>query len=365
MVGGDRGGQERPWTGFGYGAVWQHPWKPPLLNIVIGDIRSRPGTALSHGHNSAVDLVVEVGVAGVLLTVVIMVTAGMRAGALLRMSGEGGVDGTIMARLIVLCLVNLTVCGITEPMATIPLGWWALVLLTEPRERARRASTYHRRENSPSNGEPVSLRDHLLSIKRSWKLITALVVLGAVLGAVMASVMPAKYVSTTRFFVASAVSSDDPDELFDRNQIAGQRVKSYVELIQSDRMTEAVLADLGEDVAVFDADDDITALALPETVIIDVQVTGSTAEDAQMLAAAYGDVAPGVVSEVESIGTVKAAQVALTVIQAAKPGERETPSLLSGLLLGALLGLVLGAGGAVLVAAVRREAAAASATDRA
>ena len=42
-----------------------------------------------------------------------------------------------------LCLVALLVFGITEPMATIPLGWWTLVLLTEPlrdaRSRGRRA----------------------------------------------------------------------------------------------------------------------------------------------------------------------------------------------------------------------------------
>ena len=132
--------QERPWGGFGYGAVWQHPWKPPLLNIVIGEIWDRSGVPLSHGHNSVVDLVVEVGVVGVLLMVAIMVTAALQAVRLTRMSGAGHEVDPARARFIVLCLVNLVMFGITEPMATIPLGWWALVLLTEPvrRNRARR-----------------------------------------------------------------------------------------------------------------------------------------------------------------------------------------------------------------------------------
>jgi O-antigen ligase len=128
--------QERPWGGYGYGAVWQHPWKPPLLNIVIGEIWDRSGDALSHGHNSAVDLVVEVGVVGVLLMVVVMLTAALRAIASVRVGGSA--RDLVRFRFTVLCLVNLVLFGITEPMATIPLGWWALVLLTEPLRRTRR-----------------------------------------------------------------------------------------------------------------------------------------------------------------------------------------------------------------------------------
>lgn len=130
--------EARPFGGFGYGAVWQHPWKPPLLNVVIGDIWDRSGQPLSHGHNSVIDLVIEVGIVGVALMLVIMVAVALRARALARMAGPRDVDDKIMARFTVLCLVNLLVFGITEPMSTIPLGWWALVLLTEPSQRQSR-----------------------------------------------------------------------------------------------------------------------------------------------------------------------------------------------------------------------------------
>jgi O-antigen ligase len=141
---------QRPWGGFGYGAVWQHPWKPPLLNIVIGDIWDRSGMPLSHGHNSAVDLVVEVGLVGVLLMVMIVLGAGMRAVSLVRRAAldvsvdTDHDDDRTMARFIVLCLVALLVFGITEPMATIPIGWWTLVLLTEPRRRNGGSAFYDR-----------------------------------------------------------------------------------------------------------------------------------------------------------------------------------------------------------------------------
>jgi capsular polysaccharide biosynthesis protein len=198
----------------------------------------------------------------------------------------------------------------------------------------------------------VTLRVHALTIKRGWKLIVALVLLGAVCGALLTLVKPAQYVSSTRFFVASSVSSADPEELFNRNQIAAQRVKSYVELMVSDAMRDAVAEEVGPDVSL---DDEVTVTGLPETVIIDVQVRATSPEDAQQLAQAYATVAPGLVSDVESVGTAKAAQVALTVIEEPEPGERESATLIWGLLSGALLGLVLGVGGVVLWGAVRRE----------
>ena len=124
--------QDRPFTGFGWGAVWPHPWKPSAPNGVIAEIHERSGLPLTHGHNSAIDLLVEVGLIGVLLMIVLMVTVGSRSFVVMRARGEDRIDDRIMARFIVLCLVDLAVFGITEPMATIPLGWWALVLLAEP-----------------------------------------------------------------------------------------------------------------------------------------------------------------------------------------------------------------------------------------
>lgn len=202
----------------------------------------------------------------------------------------------------------------------------------------------------------MSLRDHVVSVRHGWRWIAALVLLGVVAGAVMASAATPKFVSTTRFFVASAVDSPDPEELFNRNQIAQQRVQSYVELMLSDTMTEAVIEELGDAAPAGGFADNTTATAPPETVILDVQVTGNSPEEAQNIAAAYAAVAPGVVADVESAGTVKGAQVALTPIEAPQLGERETPTVLRAMVFGGLLGLVVGLGITVLWSAVRREA---------
>lgn len=206
----------------------------------------------------------------------------------------------------------------------------------------------------------MTLREHALTIKRGWKLIAALVLLGMVAGAVLTMVRPAQYVSSVRFFVASSVTSDDPEELFQRNQIAAQRVKSYVELLLSDTMTAEVAKEVGTEPAL---EDEVTASGLPETVIIDVQVRGRSPKEAQEVAEAYATVAPQLVSDVESVGTEKAAQVALSVIEAPKLGERESATLVWGVLSGALLGFVLGLGGVVLWGALRRESQAGTTKD--
>jgi receptor protein-tyrosine kinase len=194
-------------------------------------------------------------------------------------------------------------------------------------------------------------------IARGWKIVVALALLGLVGGALMWAVVPPAYLSTTRFFVASDVTSEDPEELFNRNEIAAQRINSYLPLILSDKMTDAVIKWLGDNGPEGDFADKVTATTIPETVIIDVQVEASSPEESQRLAEAYGAVAPGVISAVEAVGSDQAAQVALTEIEAPDLGRRETPGLGRSLLFGALLGLVLGVGGLVLWGAVRRETA--------
>jgi hypothetical protein len=57
----------------------------------------------------------------------------------------------------VLCLVSLLVSGITEPMLTVPLGWWTLVLVT---------SLTRQRTVTPAGAEGGSHRARHASIAR-------------------------------------------------------------------------------------------------------------------------------------------------------------------------------------------------------
>ncbi len=122
-----------PVLGSGWGAVWEHPWDPTPANEVSLAIYARAGYALPHGHNFFVDVLPELGLVGVLLALVMVAYAirevhrcGLRAGS----------PDPLTGRLVLLVLVSLLVSGMTEPMLTVPIGWWTLALVVAlPRQR--------------------------------------------------------------------------------------------------------------------------------------------------------------------------------------------------------------------------------------
>ena len=117
---------EAPALGSGWGAVWAHPWAPAPPNSVADDIYARAGFPLPHGHNFFVDILPELGALGLLL-VVAMVAYAVRA---VRRSGVSGASAAATGgRLALLVSVALLTSGVTEPMLTVPLGWWALTVV--------------------------------------------------------------------------------------------------------------------------------------------------------------------------------------------------------------------------------------------
>ena len=125
-----------PWLGSGWGAVWEHPWNSAQPNAVVQLIYAKAGYVLPHGHNFFVDVMPELGLVGVAVTVAMVVHALVTAR---RVGVRTGTD-PVAGRLVVLVLVSLMVSGITEPMLTVPLGWWsfALVVATARQRDLRR-----------------------------------------------------------------------------------------------------------------------------------------------------------------------------------------------------------------------------------
>lgn len=118
--------------GHGWGAIWAHPWAPGGPNPVADRIYAESGLFLSHGHNSLVDVVVELGLVGVALVVLVHLWILVKG---LREAARAAQDRAVApgARLLLATLAAIAVTGISEPMSVIPLGWWALVLLVQLR----------------------------------------------------------------------------------------------------------------------------------------------------------------------------------------------------------------------------------------
>lgn len=125
---------QAPFLGSGWGAVWAHPWDLAPPNAVADDIYARAGYPLPHGHNFFVDVLPEVGILGVALAAAVVAYAvrEVRASGLLAHSTDPAAG-----RLVLLVLVSLLVSGVSEPMLTVPLGWWSLTLVVAlTRQRA-------------------------------------------------------------------------------------------------------------------------------------------------------------------------------------------------------------------------------------
>ena len=117
---------EAPLLGSGWGAVWEHPWDPAAPSDVAAEIYTRAGYALPHGHNFFLDVLPELGLVGLAVTLLMVVHAFREAG---RCGVHEGAPDPVTGRLILMVTVALLVSGITEPMFTVPLGWWSLTMV--------------------------------------------------------------------------------------------------------------------------------------------------------------------------------------------------------------------------------------------
>jgi len=117
------------WFGSGWGTVWPHQWNPAPRSDAYREIIDRTGYVLYHGHSSFFDLLPEIGIVGVVLYALTYVHATLRAFRL-RDPRRGPTPARLIAsRATLLGVLGLLLLGVTEPMSTVPLGWFMAVLL--------------------------------------------------------------------------------------------------------------------------------------------------------------------------------------------------------------------------------------------
>ena len=179
-----------------------------------------------------------------------------------------------------------------------------------------------------------------------WVVAAAVVV--AALGAWMTVRQPGTFVSTTRMYVASAVVFDEPDKRYSEYRVSPERVASLVQLLGSDLTAQTVAERVGDEL---DAPwtDSVLVTTPPGTVIVDVQVTASSATSAREVAEAYGAVAPDVIDDVEG----EAAPIDVTVIDPPSEGVAESRGPVASAVVGGALGAALAAAVLVFVAWIR------------
>lgn len=204
-------------------------------------------------------------------------------------------------------------------------------------------------------GDSMELKDYAQALRERWRLFLACTLLGVLLASVITLMTPKTYEARTELFVAPQGGSS-ASELTQGSDFVLDRVKSYVQVIDSDVVLSAVIQDLGLDDGVADLSERVTATVLEETVVVVITVTSDTPEEAaevaDSVAAEFVDIVPSLEpSRADDTGIVK-----VTITDPARlPLGPVSPQPILNLALGLLVGLAAGIAGAVARATLDRR----------
>lgn len=197
----------------------------------------------------------------------------------------------------------------------------------------------------------MTVQDYVRLVRRNLVLIVSLTLIGLCIGVLVALTTPTRYSTSTQLLV-SAQTSDTatPAELNLARGYAQQAVTSYIDIISSSLVLQPVIDDLGLDTTVALLASRVSATAATASTAITVTVSDHNPGQAARLANAIGDSFAAVVAEhLERPVDARPGIVRIDTLESASvPVSPAAPNIPLSVALGALLGLVVGVGVAVL-----------------
>jgi receptor protein-tyrosine kinase len=187
----------------------------------------------------------------------------------------------------------------------------------------------------------------MAAVRADWWLpLIGLIVAGGV-ALVVSLLQTPLYVSSTQFFI-STTDSTSASPSFQGSQFSVQRAVAYARLINGEEMSRRVIDRLGLDMSTGELQSTIQASAVPDTVLVDVTVTDSSAERAKRIADAVGTEFIDLINELEAPANGAASPVTATITDRPEAaGEPSSPDTLLNVATAGLLGLLVGGGIAV------------------
>ncbi len=186
------------------------------------------------------------------------------------------------------------------------------------------------------------------TLRRHGRLVVAGVAVGLLLAVLLTWTAERTYTSSTKLWVTAAgpISTSDA---YEGNLFTQDRINSYPQILTSPDLARQVVSQLGLDLTPEELAAMVSVTVLPDTVVLDVQVTDSSPEQAQQIATALGQQFSQQVTALETPQGANASAVTVKTLQTASFNpEPASPDLLGNLWRGAALGLLLGLGLALL-----------------
>ncbi|MER7796450.1 polysaccharide biosynthesis tyrosine autokinase [Microbacterium sp. NPDC096154] len=194
----------------------------------------------------------------------------------------------------------------------------------------------------------MELSDYIRILRKNWIVIAVIALVGIGAAAVYSLTRTPLYEATSEIFVSSQAGSTIGEQQ-QGNMYTQQRVTSYVQLATTPKVLDPVIADLGLTATASELAEDVAVSSPLETTIVQITVTDATPTSAADIANAIAATLTEAIDEVETLPGTDASPVKVTPITTAVPAEAPvSPNVPLNLALGALVGLALGVGFAVL-----------------
>ncbi|MBK6764684.1 MAG: hypothetical protein IPG68_16085 [Micrococcales bacterium] len=205
----------------------------------------------------------------------------------------------------------------------------------------------------------MTLHDYLGILRRSWPLILIATIVGTLVALGLSLAMTPIYQAQSQLFV-SVKSASAVGDAYSGGLFVQQRVKSYVDVVDSPAVLDPVIEELGLDTTYTGLASQVSATTPPNTVLLNVSATDTSPAQAAKIANAVAASYANEIARLEGAktganglprlgGNQNQVPVQATVIKPAQvPTAAISPRTQLNVLLGALLGLLIGVGIAVL-----------------
>ncbi|CAI7974568.1 non-specific protein-tyrosine kinase [Frankia sp. Hr75.2] len=195
----------------------------------------------------------------------------------------------------------------------------------------------------------MELRDYVRVLRRSWLLVLTCALLGGLLAATATWRATKIYAATVTMVVSSSGSDEGMASAYQGGLLSEQRVKSYANLVASERVAAAVIDQLNLDDSASQLRGRIEAQAVPDTVLLRAVVRDADPHRAQSIADAVGEAFSAAVARIERPAEDQPPSVRVRVWEKAKlPAAPVSPQPVRNIALGVLLGLMISIGAALL-----------------
>jgi receptor protein-tyrosine kinase len=201
----------------------------------------------------------------------------------------------------------------------------------------------------------VSFRELLSAIRRGWWIVCGFAFVGGVVALAISMLQVPKYTASTQLFV-STTDTSSPSDVYQGGQFSQQRVTSYAQLLGGAELARRVVGDLGLSMSPESLAAEISASAVPDTVLLEVQVTDVSPGRAREIAASVGSQFTEMVTELETPQGATVSPVKVTVVDSPETPDRPSSPVTGRNVVGGLLaGLLVGGGAAVARVALDRS----------